>query len=479
MKRIPLILLFIAILASSCKPVNEINTDSSRKLSFSSDTVLFDTVFTSLGSATQQLMVYNDYDDDMKISSIRLFGGEQSRFRINVDGEAGLEFYDKLIPANDSLFAYMQVTIDPTDSNTPFLVEDSIEFVTNGNRQVVKILAYGQNVHYIIADTKIGEYPKFKIVADSLDVIHWTNDKPYVIYGYALINSYGTLHIDAGTRVYIHDGGGIWSWSDGQLLVDGTQEQPVVIQGDRLEPYYQDQPGQWDRIWLMDGRTGADHVINHAIIRNAFIGIQAESFLKATPCALRVYNTIIENHTGCGILSRYYAIESSNTVIDNCGQYAFAVQYGGDYLLRHMTIGNNWWQSPRTTASMFVNNYGEDVDGSLYEYPFHLEMQNSILHGALENEFSTDLIANEVDTTYLISYCLVKSATRCHDTVAFRNCIFNQDPMFVDYRSFDLHIEDAFSPAIGTGSPIVAQDIPYDMEGNSRLGVPDLGAYQH
>ena len=477
MKRNLILILLVLMALASCRKVNIISSDPTCKLSFSTDTVLFDTVFTTLGSSTHQLMVYNTYLEDLNITEVRLMGGEQSRFKMNFDGEAGTVFHDKVIPANDSLFTFLNVTIDPSDLTTPFVIEDSLMFITNGNTQMIKLVAWGQNARYIVADQQINGFPPFKIIADSLETVHWTNELPYVIYGYALINSYGTLQIDEGTRIYVHDGGGIWSWSDGQLIIEGTAENPVTIQGDRLEPFFKNQPGQWDRIWLMDARPGADHIINHAIIRNGFIGVQAESFVHATQAALRINNTIIENHTGMGVYAVYYAIETNNMVIDNCGQYGFAVVEGGDYLIRHSTIGNYWWNSPRTTASLLLTNY-IDEDGTRYEYPFHFEMGNSIVYGSQEDEFGTALSGVEVDTTYLFDHCLMRTSSYSNANPGFNACIFNQDPLFVDYRSYDLHLSDMLSPAVGTGSPIIATEVPYDFEGKSRVGTPDLGAYQ-
>lgn len=479
MKKIFPIIAVLAFLFSACRKEHVIDTNPSHMLAFSVDTVMFDTVFTSLGSSTHQLKLYNEYQDNLNISEIRLMGGEASHFKVNLDGEPGTSFHDKVIPAHDSLFTFLQVTIDPNDESLPFVLEDSLMFVTNGNIQMVKLVAWGQNAHYIVADRQINGFPKFKIVADSLETTHWYDDLPYVIYGYALVNSYGTLHIHEGARIHVHGGGGLWSWSEGQLIIDGTAEKPVTIQGDRLEPFFRNQPGQWDRIWLMDARADADHIINHAIIRNAFIGIQAESFINVTKAALRINNTIIENHTGMGIYSVLYAIEANNVVIDNCGQYAFAVTQGGEYLVRHCTIGNYWWSSPRTTPSVILNNFVDD-DEQRYEFPLYWEMHNSIVYGAQEEEVVTALSSTTVvDTTYLFDHCLMKTAKLSNDNPGFSNCIFNSDPLFVDYRTFDLRLSDVLSPAVGSGNPAIAMEVPYDINGKNRQNTPDLGAYQH
>ena len=176
MRRFFLFALLGMLLFQACRQENPISDDPTHKLAFSCDTVLFDTVFTSLGSSTHRLVIYNPYPQDLNISEVRLMGGDQSRFKCNLDGETGSVFHDKIIPATDSLYTFLNVTIDPDDSNTPFVVEDSLLFVTNGNRQVIKLVAWGQNAHYIIGDQTVSvlRYP-YTIVADSLETTHWTN----------------------------------------------------------------------------------------------------------------------------------------------------------------------------------------------------------------------------------------------------------------------------------------------------------------
>lgn len=475
------LMLALLFLGYSCKKENPISNDPSLKLSFSTDTLLFDTVFTSLGSTTHHLMIYNKHDDDLKISSIRLLGGEDSPYRLNLDGESGTEFYDKVIPANDSLFSFMRVTINPNDLNTPFVVEDELEFITNGNTQTVKLLAWGQNANYIVADKVViigGEPYPYHIVADSLQTTVWTKEKPYVVYGYALINSYGTLRIEEGTRIYCHQNGGILSWSDGQLIIDGTAEEPVIIQGDRLEPYYQNTPGQWQQILMMDGRAGADHRISHAIIRNGTIGLNSQSVLKPTECALRIDNTIVENQSGYGLFSILYAVEAKNFVIANCG-FANFWAFGGDYRLVHGTIANYWDANEHNkNLAVQVTNYAKDAQTEqLFYYPFHMEMDNCIVYGKQKDEFSTQFSA-EADSTFVLDHCLVKSEKFNGNMVGFNHCLFNMEPYFADYKG-NFHIDSIASSVIGTGNPIFGNEVPYDLDGVARAGMPDIGAYQY
>ena len=481
MKNRPILFILIVLMFAgySCKKNNQINPDSSLKLSFSADTVLFDTVFTSLGSATHQLRIYNTNEDDLKISSIRLLGGESSPYRFNLDGENDTEFYDKVIPAGDSLFSFLRVTINPNDLNTPFVVEDELEFITNGNTQIVKLLAWGQNANYIVADKVVTlgnvRYP-YHIVADSLQTTVWTKERPYVIYGYALINSYGTLKIEEGTHIYCHQGSGIFSWSDGQLIIDGTADEPVVIQGDRLEAYYQDTPGQWEQILMMDGRAGADHRVSHAISRNGTIGLNCQSSLKTTECALYIDNTIIENQSGYGLYSILYPVEAKNFVIANCG-YSNFWAFGGDYRFVHGTFADYWKDQHNNNIAISVANRA--IDGQteeLFYIPFHMEMDNCIVYGKQKDEFST-AFGPGADSTFVLDHCLIKSEKFNGNMAGFSHCLFNLEPYFVDEQR-DFHIDSIASPVIGTGNPLFGNEIPYDLDGVLRVGAPDIGAYQ-
>ncbi len=484
MKRTHIILIFIllAFAFSACKKEHQISGDPNLKLSFSADTVMFDTVFTSLGSATHQLRIFNKSDNDLNISSIRLAGGESSPYRFNLDGENGVEFYDKVIPAGDSLFSFLRVTINPNDLNSPFVVEDELEFVTNGNTQTIKLLAWGQNAHYIVADKVVnigGEPYHYHIVADSLETTIWTSELPYVIYGYALINSYGTLKIEKGTQIYCHQGGGILSWSDGQLIIDGTADEPVVVQGDRLEAFYNDTPGQWEQILMMDGRAGADHRISHAIIRNGTIGINCQSVLKATECALRIDNTIVENQSGYGLFSILYAVEAKNFVIANCG-FANFWAFGGDYRFVHGTIANYWNANEhnKNENAISVTNYAIGGNSGPVYYPFRMEMDNCIVYGKQKDEFKATF-GPDADSLYSFDHCLIKSEKYNGTMPGFNHCLFNLEPCFANAMKPDCHLDSIASPAIGTGNPLFGNEVPYDLDGVSRMGAPDMGAYQY
>lgn len=476
-KYIWILVLIIFTSFTSCNKPPKFSDDESLKIAFSTDTVAFDTVFTTIGSSTRQLMIYNNNEENLKISSIRLEGGNQSQFSINVDGLSGYKFSDLEIYSKDSIYVFVRVTVNPNDQNNPFFIEDRLIFETNNNEQTVTLTAYGQNANYIIADQEIKGFPKFKIIADSLQEVRWTAERPYVVYGYALINSYGTLVIEPGTQVHFHNGGGLWAYSEGQLRVEGTQENPVVFQGDRLEDFYADEPGQWDRIWLMEAREGHGHSIEHAIIKNGFIGIQAQCFEKANRAPLNIHNTIIDNHTGIGIYTNLYHIKASNFVVSNCGNYALALTGGGEYIFEQGTVANYWKKSTRTTPSLFFNNtYQNPFDGNLYAYNFNFEMNNCIMYGNQEEEFKTEFHAGP-DTTYIFNNSIIRTKRIDNDTNYYQ-CLFNVNPKFVN-KEFNYHL-DTLSPAIGLGDSKYATGLlQYDLDGVARGNNPDAGAYQY
>lgn len=469
------VMLLIGFLAS-CQKNGIINTNPNLKLDFSTDSVLFDTVFTSLGSATQQLMVYNPSREKAIISDIVLAGGQQSPFRINIDGEPVLNKKNVELAGSDSLYIFAKVTIDPTNANNPFVVEDSLLFQINGNDQVVHLVAWGQNAHYIVADHYVSGYPPYKIVADSLQTTNWTNDKPYVIYGYAVVNSYGKLNIEPGTRIYFHKNSGLWIYANGQLTAQGTIDNPITFQGDRLESSFSDLPGQWDRIWIMEGKANQNNTIENAIIKNGFIGIQAESFFHKNENKLTLKNVLIENMTGAGIYSKNYTIEGQNLVVANCGNYCLELTDGGDYNFIQSTIANYWPYSIRNNPAVLLTNYVLDSSNQPVPNNISFSLGNSIIYGYNENEFETQMVAG-ADSVYFLDYCLIKTNRNTQNSALFNQIINNKDPLFKDVQTMDFRL-DTLSPAIGKGSPSIGAAAPYDILGNPRGTTPDLGAYQ-
>lgn len=440
--------------------------DESVKLVFSTDTLMFDTLFTTVSSTTKNFTVYNPSSEPVKLD-ILLAGGAQSYYSINVDGVAGTEFHDVEIAAHDSLFVFVKVTINPTSQSTPYLVTDSVIFYNTQRRQSVQLAAFGQDAHFIIPD-HFTSSRNYRIVAHEHEHTHWTNDKPWVIYGWAVVDSLGKLTIDPGTHVYVHNGGGIWVFRYGNIQVNGTVDNPVVFAGDQLSSFYDHDYAQWDRIWINESTE--DNVINHAIITNAAIGLQIESLEEYLKGKTIVNNTIIQNNKNVGVLGRTANLEMNNCQISNNGSYSIALQVG-DYTLNHLTIANYYSQNARQDPAFGLSNFYEK-DNFLILGNTNLVCNNSIIYGYLYNEIVASK-NDEVDLDYQFNNCLIKQMdSESH----FHNCLLNKDPLFIDKYKQNYNIE-ATSPAIDAGKTDLG--ITTDLMGRMRNGIPDIGAYEY
>jgi hypothetical protein len=442
----------------SCRKQDKTDTSSALMLSFSSDTVYFDSVFTTIGSITQRMTVYNRNDHKVNISSIRLAGGEASEYRLNIDGLPLLSTSNLEIPGNDSIFIFIRVTVDPSDKDLPFIVADSILFLTNGNNQQVKLVAWGQNARFLKYETLRGNQT-------------WDSIKPWVVYGYVRVDTGASLTILPGTKIYFHFGSYMAVSLNSSLKVQGNLEHPVGFRGDRLDPYYRDLPGQWKGIYLERGSI--DNTIDYAVVKNGIFGFSVDSLSVGSNPVLTISNTRIENTSSDAIYAYATNIVGTNVLLGNCGGSALAVDKGGSYDFRQMTIANYWSASVRLVPSLYLSNF-------IYDTAFHqitnpllkAYFGNSILYGSSDNEITIDS-ASGVPCEYTFDHCILKTTMNTGSS-RFVSCLKNEDPLFVDPQNFDFHI-DSLSPAIGVGTPM---GVPFDLDGNLRGDPPDLGAYQ-
>jgi len=443
----------------SCKKKDKIDNDSSLKLSFSTDTIFFDTVFSTIGSITQRLVVYNDNDGMLSVTQIRLAGGDASNYRINIDGDPSLAVNDVEIPGHDSIFIFVRVTIDPNNQNTPFVVADSILFSVNGNLQDIDLVSWGQNARFFKQATLRGN-----IVWDSL--------LPYVIFGSIRIDTSSSLLIMPGCKLFFHKSAYLAVSYDASLQVYGNLEHPVRFQGDRLDPFYRDLPGQWTGILMESGSK--EHVINYGIIKNGVFGILIDEPRNQMNPMLILDNTIIQNTTADGIFAYATSITSTNCVLANCGGSALWVENGGSYDFRQLTIGNYWGSSVRFAPSLYIRNHSFDTTGGQSPGPLtNTFFGNTIIYGSDVNEIQFDEMEG-VPFEIVFDHCLLRTQSPITDPQRYISCFANEDPLFVDTQLFDLRI-DSLSPAIGKG---VQMGVPFDIEGVDRGTAPDLGAYQ-
>jgi hypothetical protein len=470
--------LVLLLLFTHCRKEN-FTTDSSAKLDFSSDTVLFDTVFVTMGSTNKQFTIHNRNKSAIRISNIQLAGGITSVYRLNVDGVPGINFNDVEIPANDSLWIFVEVTINPNTGNLPFIVADSIVFETNGNLQKVQLVAWGQNAHFFKPTNSQQGLPDYSII--DCNAI-WDSILPYVIYGYAVVDSGCSLTIKEGTKIYFYNSSGLWVFSGGNIQVEGTLNHPVVFQGTRLEASYLNTPNQWDRIWINEG---GNNKIDYAVIKNGFIGLQLEELFEPTlPKSIVVNNTIIKNMNGVGVLTRGFNASFNNCEISNCGSYLAAITQGGDYSFNHCTMANFWRFGKRSTPSIYLNNYF--VNQSNVAVGVNLnkaEFKNCIVYGNEENEFETDFV-NGGAANFLFDHSIikVKASTDVTNPIHFTNIYKNNNPNFKNSNDGDFSLDTlAFAKNKGDAALLNTNNILlFDIKGVNRANflAPDLGTYE-
>jgi len=438
-------------------------TSMDADLIFSQDTVHFDTIFTSIGSSTQRFTVKNPHNQKIKISSIYLAGGENSPYRLNIDGFPGNSLTDIELREKDSLYIFVEVTIDPINSDLPMVVQDSIIFEFNNTQKDIDIISYGQDVNLINGE----------IIGTST----WNSSKPYLIYNSMLVDTNSTLTIDPGVNLYFHKSSRLYV--AGTIKANGTLESPITFKGDRLESDYENIPGQWDGIWIMAGSK--DNIFNFTEIKNAIIGIQVDTLANLSRPTLLLSNSKIENMTYAGIFAQGSTIEAYNNLIANCGQYAVALTIGGSYEFYHCTIANYWGFSTRTTPSVILNNYYIDVNNRAQTRDIEKAIfGNCIIYGNKESEIVIDKDENGL-LEYKFDHVLMKMDEdfSTDDVESFENIIVNVDPNFID--PFDNNFElDTLSIAKDKGKEEYGTLFPLDLNQNNRtLDVgPDLGAFE-
>lgn len=468
----------------------EFITDRGAGLAFSTDTLTFDTVFTARGSATRYFKIYNRHSKYIRINRIWLESESQSFFRMNVDGIAGNEAVDVEIPPEDSIYVFFEVTVDPDDpvSVSPFVINDMVNFETNGNRQSVLLEAWGQNANYLPNRFSAGRQ---NLYTCNFNEWVWDDPKPYVLYGVLVVDSC-TLVMPAGTQVYVHGGFGrtqggdpyndgvLYIFRNGRLKIEGTKDAPVVIQGDRLEEEYQEISGQWGRIQL--GPLSQGHQINYAEIKNGIIGLLVDSLAEATIKNTRIYNT------SSSALAAYNSrIIAENCLFHSSGANNVTFILGGNYSFSYCTLANYGTSTESLSASNFTCLDGAIPCNQPAAAPLNMTFRNSIIYGS-----SRDVIAlidgvGEQDPSFF-RYRFINCIVRVDELLDegghpdfFENCEpclngDNETLLFADPDENDYHL-DSLSVAIELARPII--NINQDLEGNDRdPDRPDAGCYE-
>ena len=475
-------LFILSIIFTSCRK-DRILDDASAKLEFSTDTLTFDTVFTTVGSSTKSFKIFNPYNQRINISEIKLANGTASQFRINVDGVSGTTFSDIEIAPKDSMYVFVEVTVDPNNDNTPFIISDEVVFNTNGNIQDVKLTAYGQNAHFYIAPT------------DSVLVLcneTWVNDKPYVLRGTILLDENCQLTIQEGVRIYLHANTNLFV--AGTLKMNGSADSFINLEGDRLEDFFDNLPGQWGSIVFLRGSK--NNVIRNTRINESFSGIVIGSttssdlndFNEANMPDVTLEKVEIKNAAENGIFSFFSKITATNLLVHSTGKNSVALLFGGEYSFTNSTIANYCVTGfeHKTPALRFTNFVIQDDVAHLRPL-YKADFINTIVYGSIQMDTSRNAGEVAIDSidapglpfNYYFSHSILKTNKLTTDAAHFNN-IIKADPLFKMSCDNDDAKKDyglkAGSPAINAGTTAVS--VAEDLYSKPRTGIPDIGAIE-
>ena len=463
--------------------------DSNAQLEFSLDTLRFDTVFTEIGSATRSFRIINPHSERIVISAIELGGETTNQFRLNIDGIPTSSATDVTILPNDSLWVFVEVTVNPDLplSSSPFIIEEQVFFLTNGNEQVVQLEAFGQNANYLPSRFSAGE---FSVLSCRNDSLRFDDPKPYVIFGVLLIDSCN-LVLPPGTEIFVHGGLARTDedviFNDGLLAITGNAslssqgsiDQPVIITGDRLETAFEDVPGQWAGIRFLEGSTG-NRLVNTKI-SNSLIGVRADS---ATVVSLE--NVDIRNTSGPGIVGIHSTMSGENVLVADNGSFSGLFQFGGNYSFSHSTFANFQGQSSALRLDNFLC-IGGDCNNGVLANRLSANFTNCIFFGGDDDEIELiDIFEGEQPSQF--EYQLTNCIVAVDDLINpdqfpdfFDNCdncinATRDDAVFMDEDLGDFRL-DTMSIAIEQAIPLVT--VPLDIEGNVRdVSTPDIGCYE-
>ncbi|MFY0654398.1 MAG: hypothetical protein JXQ96_20345 [Cyclobacteriaceae bacterium] len=447
----------MAVIFYACNPIEEeITTERSARLAYSQDTVIFDTVFSAVGSITKRLRIFNPNKNAVRLSNIFLGKGNSSEYSIIVNGIEGINFQDEVILGNDSLLVLVEVKVFPQDQDLPFIVKDSIVIESNGNSEHVKLVSWGQDAIFLN-----GEIIECNTT--------WTNDRPYVIYNNALVDTLCNLEVEPGTRIYIDNNSSLFV--KGSLQLNGTLDNKIIVRNTRLDEKFDVAPGQWDGIYFLEGSF--DNKIDHAIISNGMNGLRIGTPDENKDFDLEISNTIIEHMSNAGILAFNSDVRAYNTVVYNCDQYVLGNFLGGNYEYQHCTFVNDPTLFLREEESFQFSDNIVDVNNNIISNELNLKIVNSILWGNEIREIVISL-SGEQRVTLEIQDNIIKTTDDTYEELGNIISRANNFPGFYDRFIFDYQI-DSLGNARDKGQNI---GIDFDILGNMRDAMPDFGAYE-
>lgn len=470
----------ITLCLAACDDTERFTTDTGAVLAFSSDSIKFDTVITTIGSSTRSLKVYNRNDRGVRISRVWLEKGSATCFRVNVDGVflapssgasvSGLELY-----GSDSLMVFAEVTIPEKNQNEPFEMTDRLCFqLESGVVQAVTLQAIGQDAYLW----------KGKVIAQDTIL---SAGRPYLIYDSLSVAEGARLTLNAGVQLYFHDKADLLV--HGQLLAEGTLDAPVVFRGDRTDNLfdylpYDNTPSRWGGVRFFAGSKG--NILRYADIHSASYGILCDSS-SVEDSKLLLENSILHNIGGDGLKAINCNLTVGNTQISNTlGNCVYLI--GGSSEFIHCTLAQFYpWEAVRGQALYLSDNYFS-ASVPLVKAHFY----NCLITGYADDVILGSLEEKEQKYDYLFANSLLNTPAVTDDP-RYRNCLFEPDQKekycirekgFVKFDTKNYLYDfapDSCSAALQLADTVYSLRYPFDRRGVSRFaGVrPAAGCYEY
>jgi hypothetical protein len=484
--------IFAIVNITSCSKQSFITSNA--KISFSTDTLSFDTVFTTQGSVTKYFTIHNNNNKWLKINNIKLGRGSASAFRLNINGKPTNNISNVDIAPFDSLYVFVAVTVDASNVNNPFVIDDSVQVTYNNNLQKsLPLIAYGQNAIYLDGETLQGN-------------IVWNNIKPIVIINSILIDSTATLTIQAGTRIYMHANSKFFV--KGTLIANGTKTDSIVFQGDRLDRDYfgGDIAGEWCGLHFLE--KSRNNILNYCVVKNGgaawkLFDEPSQSYYFVAPGLiylepnetgitspkLIINNCFVGLSISTGIVAFNSSMQANNCLIYACGGNNFAAQQGGNYNFKYCTIANFGYYTSNLvvikhdkTPVLGLTNYFATSDTSIITAPLNAVFTNCIIDGnATEgNEVAIDNV-NAIAHSVNFDHCILKTKSTITgiDNVhldATTIALLNATSGFTNASKLNFQLESS-SAAKTTALPL--GNINIDIIDKPRSATePSIGCYE-
>ncbi len=455
---------WILLLVLSCKS-DDINFENpARELSFSSDALILDTVYSQVRSETYALKVYNRENRDVNIPEISLENGSASPYRLNLDGKSGTNFRNVALRKKDSLYIFVEVA--PVASASQALAQDRILFETASETQHVTLLSVVQDAEFFI-ESKTNA----NIISENMV---WNNQKVKIVYGKLTVAEGKTLEILPDTKIYFTKNSSLVLSKNATLNIKGDLGKEVILRGDRNDTRYDTIPLNWKGVVA---EPGAKLNVNYAKI------FGGDTALDLNGANANILNTVIHTFQNYGIRAVDSGLTAQNLVMTNFGQAAVALYKGSSAEIVHSTLANyNTFNTSLAANVIFAANEWTNASGTKQSGPVQLSVKNSIVYGAKDNGIVFKPISGQT-FSYLFDSSLMKMGSDAGFTFennpAVVNSIKNADPKFLNTSVRKMNLRTANeSPARNKGRVSTALSVPLDIVKTPRTSNVTLGAYQ-